>query len=108
MSELNIDALRKLCDSGNIKWTIHVIRRLQERLIYREDVYNVIYHGKIIEQYPDAFPNPACLIAGKTLKGMPLHVVIGADGVILTVITAYEPTADKFENDLETRKEKEL
>ena len=107
MPELNIDALRKLCDSGNIKWTKHVAKRLQERLIFRDDVYNVLYHGKIIEQYPDAFPNPACLISGETLKGTPLHVVIGADGVVLTVITAYVPTNDKFENDLETRKEKE-
>lgn len=107
MPELNLDALRKLCDSGNIKWTKHAARRLQERLIFRDDVYNVIYHGKIIEQYPNAFPNPACLISGETLNKTPLHVVIGADGVILTVITAYEPTTDKFENDLETRKEKE-
>ena len=54
MSELNLDMLCKLCDSGSIKWTNHVIKRLQERQIYREDVYNVIYYGKIIEQYPDA------------------------------------------------------
>lgn len=107
MPELNIDALRKLCDSGKIKWTTHVTMRLQERLIFRDDVFHVIYYGKIIEQYPHSFPNPACLIFGKTLKGMPLHVVIGSDGVILTVITAYMPSTDKFEKDLETRKEKQ-
>ena len=39
MPELNLDALRKLCDSGNIKWTKHAARRLQERLIFRDDVY---------------------------------------------------------------------
>lgn len=107
MPELTIDALRKLCDSGKIKWTMHVAMRLQERLIFRDDVYHVIYHGKIIEMYPNAFPNPACLVSGKTLKGVPLHVVIGSDGVILTVITAYVPNTDKFEKDLETRKEKQ-
>jgi len=106
MPELSIDALRKLCENGKIKWTLHVTTRLQERLIFRDDVYHVIYHGKIIEQYPDAFPNPACLVSGKTPKGTPLHIVIGSDGLILTVITAYAPNTDKFENDLETRKEK--
>ena len=106
MNELSLEALQKLCDSRSIKWTKHVAKRLQERFIYREDVYNVIYHGRIIKQYPNAFPTPACLVSGKALKGTPLHVVIGADGVVLTVITAYEPTPDKFENDLETRKEK--
>lgn len=105
MNELSIEDLRKLSREGNIKWTKHVVKRLQERLIYKEDVYNVIYHGKIIEQYPDSFPEPSCLISGKDLKNNPLHVVVGADGLILTVITAYEPTLDKFENDFETRKE---
>lgn len=105
MSELNLNMLRKLCDSGSIKWTKHVTKRLQVRKIYREDVYNVIYHGKIIEHYPDAFPNPACLISGTDTNKNPLHVVVGADGVIITVITAYTPTLDKFDIDLETRKE---
>ena len=105
MSELNLELLRKLCDSGNIKWTKHVIKRLQERQIYREDVYHVMYHGRIIEQYPDAFPNPACLISGTDTNENKLHVVVGSDGVIITVITAYTPTLDKFGIDLETRKE---
>ena len=37
MPELTIDALRKLCDSGKIKWTMHVAMRLQERLIFRDE-----------------------------------------------------------------------
>ena len=48
MNELNLDDLRKLCDSGNIKWTKHVIKRLQERQIEREAVYQAIFHDKII------------------------------------------------------------
>ena len=107
MSELNLDMLRKLCDSDSVVWSVHAMERLQERGIAKSDILNVILHGKIIEQYPNAFPNPACLISGETLNKTPLHVVIGADGVILTVITAYEPTTEKFENNLETRKEKE-
>ena len=105
MPELNLEILRKLCESGNIKWSKHAVKRLQERQIYREDVFHVIYHGKIIEQYPDAFPNPACLISGTDTNKNPLHVVVGADGVIITVITAYVPTLDTFDIDLETRKE---
>ena len=42
MNELSLEALQKLCDSRSIKWTKHVAKRLQERFIYREDVYNVI------------------------------------------------------------------
>lgn len=105
MYELSIETVRKLCSDGKIKWTKHATRRLQERLIFRDDVFNAINNGKIIEQYPDSFPNPSCLISGKALNEKPLHIVVSADGVILTVITAYEPSLDKFEGDFETRKE---
>lgn len=56
MNELNLDTLRKLCDSGSIVWSVHATERLQERGITKPDVLNVIHHGRIIEQYPDAFP----------------------------------------------------
>lgn len=105
MCELSIEAVRQLCSDGKIKWTKHVTRRLQERLIFRDDVFNAINNGKIIEQYPDSFPSPSCLISGQDLSGNPLHVVLSADGVIITIITAYEPSLDKFEKDFETRKE---
>lgn len=107
MCELSIEDVRKLCGDGKIKWTKHVTRRLQERLIFREDVFNAINNGKIIEQYPDSFPVPSCLISGQDLSGKPLHVVLSADGVIITIITAYEPSLDKFKNDFETRKERQ-
>ena len=106
MSELNIELIRKLCENKSITWTKHVLKRLQERKIYREDVFNAIFTGKIIEQYPDSYPHPACLVLGISLDNIPLHIVIGCDGEFLSIITVYFPTTDKFENDLQTRKEK--
>ena len=35
---------------------------MQERDISRADVKNGIATGEIIEDYPDDFPNPSCLI----------------------------------------------
>lgn len=81
-------------------------QRLNERILNRKDVYNVLYNGKIIEQYPDDYPHPSCLISGKDLQGNPLHIVVACNGIIVTMVTAYFPTEDKFEDNFETRKEK--
>jgi hypothetical protein len=105
MGELNLDMLRKLCDSGNIAWSVHALERLQERDITKPDVLNSIQHGKIIEQYPDAFPYPACLILGASLNEKIVHVVCGSNGSIVKIITAYFPDDEKFGESGEKRKE---
>ena len=37
---------------------------MQERDISRNDVKNGIATGEIIEEYPEDYPNPSCLIFG--------------------------------------------
>lgn len=63
--------------------------------------------GEIIEQYPDDFPFPSCLIFGYSIDEKVLHVVASDEGTASRIITAYYPNIEKFENDLKTRKEKE-
>lgn len=105
MPELNLESLRKLCSSGNIMWSVHAMERLQERGITKPDALNVIHHGRIIEQYPDSFPYPACLILGASLNEQILHVVCGSNGNLVKIITAYFPDNEKFDDSGETRKE---
>jgi len=103
---MNIETIRDMCNNGKTIWTIHVLRKLQERGIYRDDVYHAINNGRIIEQYPDDYPYPSCLVSGTDLHNHPIHVVIGLGGTILYLITAYLPDSVHFEEDNETRKEK--
>ena len=91
-------------ENGSILWTTHCLARMGERDIQRDDVRNCIMNGEIIEDYPDDFPHPSCLIFGMTLENKILHVVAGTDGIYLYIITAYYPTADKFEPDMKTRR----
>jgi len=81
-----------------------MLRRLQERRIFRKDVVNAILTGRIIEQYPDDTPYPSCLILGESTKKRPLHVVCCTDVEVIKTITAYYPSRDKFMPDNETRK----
>ena len=78
---------------------------MQERDISRADVKNCILNGEIIEDYPNDFPYPSCLIFGYTIKEKVIHVVVGSDGEYIYIITAYFPNKEKFEDDLKTRKE---
>ena len=106
MNELQIKLLQKLYAEGKIIWTDHIHRRLQERETSRDDIYNVLFKGKIIEQYPDDFPHPSCLISGEDLGGQPLHIVVACSGSFVTMVTVYYPDLDTFESDYETRREK--
>ena len=106
MSELNIELLRRLCNEGAIIRSVHAMERLQERGITKSDVYSALTNGKIIEQYPDSFPYPACLVLGLDEKEIKIHVVCGCNGAVIKIITAYYPDEDKFDSSGENRKEK--
>ena len=77
---------------------------MQERDISRADVKKCVLEGEIIEDYPDDFPHPSCLIFGFTINDKIIHVVAGSDVKYIYIITAYFPNTIKFENDLKTRR----
>ena len=103
--ELDILELRKLCIPTNIRITLHAAKRLEQRGIFIKDVISCITNGEIIEQYPDDYPYPSCLIFGLSVNEKFLHVVIGHHESELFLITAYFPSTDKWESDFKTRKE---
>ena len=102
---MGISDLQKLCESGAIKWTAHVLARLQERGIEPSDIKNCITTGRIIEQYPDDYPFPSCLVLGAAMAGKALHVVIGLGQGFLWLITAYYPDPLKWNENFSIRKE---
>lgn len=103
--ELNIKSLKEICSLENIEITLHAAKRLEQRKIFLNDIINCIKNGKIIEQYPDDYPFPSCLILGPSVKGQYLHAVIGSNLKTLWIVTAYYPDIEKWEADFETRKE---
>ena len=59
----------------------------------------------IIEQYPENFPFPSCLILGLTIKGQYIHIVVSMNETKIYLIAAYVPDPAKWESDLKTHKE---
>lgn len=105
MLELNIDELQKICTPDNIVITIHAAKRLEQRGIRLKEILDCIFTGEIIEQYPDDYPYPSCLIFGNQNAEKPLHTVVATNGERLWIVTAYYPSHDKWMDDLKTRKE---
>ena len=79
--------------------------RLLQRGINTDDVVYAIQNGEIIEQYPNDYPYPSCLVLGITLKNNYIHVVCGLGINELWLITAYYPNPNEWINNLKTRKE---
>lgn len=102
---LNITDLQGICSLANIEITLHAAKRLEQRGISVSDVISCIKNGEIIEQYPDDYPLPSCLILGPALKHDMIHAVIGSDLKTIWIITAYIPAPEKWKPDLRLRKE---
>lgn len=100
----SIEDFRKINKAENIIITLHGQLRLHERRITVDDVICAIDQGTIIEQYPDDFPFPSCLILGNSLHNTFIHVVVSMDAEKIYLITAYIPDPDEWEEDMKTRK----
>ena len=101
---IDINDIRAYYEHDKVVITIHAHERLRQRAIRAKDVRSCIMSGEIIEQYPDDFPYPSCLICGKAVNGDIIHVVASDDGSESRIITAYYPNTIKFCDDLKTRR----
>ena len=102
---IDIETIREYFKNDTIVITQHAKNRCRERSIKQKDIKNCIMTGEIIEQYPEDFPFPSCLIFGRAVDNRIIHVVVSDEGESGRIITAYIPNRSKFENDLKTRKE---
>ena len=83
--------------------TEHAMGRFKQRGIFMRDVRAAVMSGQIIEQYPDDYPFPSCLICGCTKANKILHVVMSDEGSSSRIITAYYPDSNLWSSDFKTR-----
>ena len=58
------------------------ISKFEDRFYFMLKQYIIFIGSKkeeIIEEYPDDFPHPSCLIFGHTKEKKILHIVVGSD-----------------------------
>ena len=96
---MNITTIKNLCTDETIEVTQHILLRFQQRSISYSEIKQVILSGEIIEEYPNDYPYPSCLILGKTNNNRILHIVVGIGENKLWLITAYIPDPTRWSDD---------
>lgn len=104
MRELDIHVLRAYYEDDVVFITNHAAERCRQRGIVTMDIRHAVMSGEIIEQYPDDYPFPSCLICGKDSTGRTIHVCMGDEGGSGRIITTYLPTEDRWHSDFKTRR----
>lgn len=74
-----------------------------ERGIAKSDIQAALSAGKVIEDYPKAYPLPSCLWLGYS-SSRPLHVVYAdSPNGERVIVTAYEPEPSQWSCDFTKR-----
>lgn len=83
----------------------HAVRQMlkPDRMITTKDVRRVIANGEVIEDYPEDASGHSCLIIGITTDRS-IHVVCSPKEEYLTIITAYVPNKQDWEDNYKKRK----
>lgn len=102
---INVEDLQKLCKENKIIWSSHILNRMHQRGINRNDIINAVLSGEIIEQYENDYPYPSCLLLGKTALNVDLHIVCSICDNGMVLITVYYPD-DRFDETNKIRKVK--
>jgi hypothetical protein len=103
--EYTIGHIQQLVVVNRIKWNAHATQRMLQRTISRKQVIDTLMCGQIIEEYPEDYPYPSCLVFGFLFQSNPLHVVCSIGQESLWIITVYRPDNIKWHNDYKTRRE---
>lgn len=74
--------------------------RQNENLLIAE-IEEALLSGRILEHYDDTGRGENCLVVGFTNSGKPVHIVCGARGEQLVVVTVYIPSPPKFKTPYE-------
>ena len=102
---IEIETLRKYYAEDKVFVTEHAAERFRQRGIDAKDIRQALDNGDIIEQYPDDYPFPSCLVFGVDETGKVLHICMSDEGSSSRVITAYYPDPNRWSEDLRTRRE---
>ena len=95
---MKIDDIIKAIQADCVNITVRARKEAQEDSLKLDDIFYSTCYGEIIENYPDDFPYPSCLIYGMTSSGDPVHSVWAHDceSRIAVLITVYRPDPERW------------
>ncbi len=88
----------------SLQFSRHAVQRMFQRSLSAAAVTAVVGKGEVVEDYPNDFPYPSCLLLG-IVDGVPCHVVASRNPATSEcfVITVYVPDPTRWSADFKTR-----
>ena len=91
-----LDLFRRAVREQQLKISLHAAEEALAENITRPEIEAAILDAQLLEDYPDWWPGPSCLIHGQTDAGRNLHIVTSYPGFPVTIITVHEPHPPKW------------
>lgn len=104
---MKITEIIKAIERSRIFITDHADEEAEADHLKIDEVYFSVFHGEIIEIYPEDQPFPSCLILGRTFAGDPVHTVwaYNIENEWAVLVTVYRPDPHQWINWRKRRKE---
>lgn len=91
-----LDLLKRAVHEQRIKISLHAAEEALAEHIVRSEIEEAMLNAQLLEDYPDWWLGPSCLIYGRAGTGRDLHIVVSYSGLPVTIITVYEPRPPKW------------
>jgi len=88
--------LKRAVVEHQIKISLHAADEALSEEITRLEIESAMLNAEMLEDYPEWWLGPSCLIHGRTRSGRHLHLVVSYPDLPVTVITVYEPRPPKW------------
>ena len=91
-----LDLLKQAVQQRQIKISLHAADEALAEEITRPEIEAAMLNAQVLEDYPDWWLGPSCLIYGRTDAGRDIHIVLSYSGLPVTIITVYEPLPPRW------------
>ena len=87
---------KRAVQEAQIVLSLHAAEEALAENIARPEMEEVLSNAQLLEDYPDWWLGPSCLIRGQTGAGRALHIVASYSRLPVTIITVSAPRPPKW------------
>lgn len=93
-----IEEINNAIRGNRLRITDHADEEAQTDKLSFKEIFFSVFHGEIIEDYPQDKPYPSCLVYGDTSRGEPVHSVWAYNEANqwAVLITVYRPDPERW------------
>jgi hypothetical protein len=88
--------LKQAVRKQQLKISLHATEEALAENITRSEMETVLFNAQLLEEYPEWWLGPCCLVYGQADTGRDLHLVVSYSGLPVTIVTVYEPRPPKW------------